>query len=224
MQSKSKSNDQPGPLIGKTLIRGILTLLPLVIILFLFKLAFDFLFDILEPISRMIDPGTDEPHWIVHILSALILFFIILSLGMTMRTRSGKRIVRRLEKSVLHRIPLYAQISELIYQFAGMKELPFSKVVLIDIYDSGIQLTGFVAEEIEGKYLTVFVPTAPNPMNGNIYHVPVSRAVLVDIPPQIAMQTIVGMGTGSGKLFKNLTKKLTYDEKPERDHTVGEVS
>ena len=79
--------------------------------------------------------------------------------------------------------------------------MPFSQVVLVDAYNTGVLLTGFVTETVSGDIYTVFVPTAPNPMNGNIYHVPASQLRFLDIEPEKAMRSIVGMGTGSSELF-----------------------
>ncbi len=195
-----KSSDD-GNIIVRTLIRGALGLLPLVIVGLLFYLVFDFLFGILQPISEFLDPGSDNPHWLVHVLSALILFFIILGLGTILRTRTGKKVLEKIEMHILQRIPLYAQISDIVYQFAGVKDMPFKQVALIDPFGTGAKMTGFIAEKNEQDYYTVFVPTAPNPTNGNIFHLPKDQVTLIDLPPQTAMQTVVGMGTGSEKLF-----------------------
>lgn len=205
-------SDQPkkeeGNIIIRTLIRGALGLLPLVIVGLLFYLVFDFLFGILQPISELLEPGSDQPHWLVHVLSALILFFIVLALGTVLRTNTGKKILDKIEFHILQRIPMYAQISELVYQFAGVKEMPFKQVALIDPFGTGAKMTGFIAEKNEMDYYTVFVPTAPNPTNGNIFHLPKDQVTIIDLSPQAAMQTVVGMGTGSEKLFKEAEQQI----------------
>jgi uncharacterized membrane protein len=215
-----KNNEAPTKIavLVQTLLRGILAILPLIIIVFIFSLIFDFIFDIVKPLSHILDPGQEEPHWIIHVLSMLIIFFMILTLGLALNTRTGKGALRSIEYKILRKIPMYSLISDLVVQISGLQQMPFSKVVLIDPYNTGILLTGFVAEECAGDMLTVFVPTAPNPTNGNIYHVPLRLAQFLELPPQIAMQTIVGMGTGSGKLFDELAGKLPQD-KPENQDT-----
>ena len=79
--------------------------------------------------------------------------------------------------------------------------MPFKQVVLVDPFDSGVLMTGFVTEKINEDLYTVFVPTAPNPTNGNIYHVPKTRLHLLTSKADEAMRTVVGMGTGSSCLF-----------------------
>jgi uncharacterized membrane protein len=118
-----------------------------------------------------------------------------------MRNTKLKRSFKNFESDYLIQIPLYSTIQEIIGQFTGLKKMPFSQVVLVDAYNTGVLLTGFVTESVSKDIYTVFVPTAPNPMNGNIYHVPVSQLKFLEIEPEKAMRTIVGMGTGSSCLF-----------------------
>ena len=118
-----------------------------------------------------------------------------------MRHAGNKKYFKSFENKYLLKVPLYATILDTIAKFAGTKKMPFSQVVLVDAYNTGVLLTGFVTESASEGIFTVFVPTAPNPMNGNIYHVPASKLKFLDIEPEKAMRSIVGMGTGSSSLF-----------------------
>ncbi len=118
-----------------------------------------------------------------------------------MRNAQGQKSFKSFEDKYLLQIPLYSTLRETIAQFSGLKKMPFSQVVLVDAYNTGVLLTGFVTETVTKGIYTVFVPTAPNPMNGNIYHVPASQLKFLDIEPEKAMRSIVGMGTGSSALF-----------------------
>jgi len=209
MKQKSNSSTQHNSII-QTLTRGFIVLLPLVLIIAIFIILFNFIFDFIAPIGRLVTPG--EPHWIVHVITSLILFLIILLLGKAIEIRRGKKILQKVENNVLRKIPLYSTISDIVYQFSGIREMPFSKVVLIDPFRTGSFLTGFVAEEKFEDIVTVFVPTAPNPTNGNIFHVPREDVKFIDISPQQAMQTIIGMGTGTSTLFER-----RKNDKNERD-------
>ncbi|WP_332913105.1 DUF502 domain-containing protein [Algoriphagus boritolerans] len=90
--------------------------------------------------------------------------------------------------------------------------MPFSQVVLVDAYNTGVLLTGFITEKACDGIYTVFVPTAPNPMNGNIYHVPVRQIRFLDIESEKAMRTIMGLGTGSSVLFSARVKTEEVEE------------
>ncbi len=200
---KKINSEKENTTVIQTLIRGFIVLLPLVLIIAIFVILFDFIFGIISPIGELVTPGKAEPHWVVHVITLLILFILILLLGKAAGTRRGKNILSGIENRVLRKIPLYSTISDIVYQFSGIREMPFSKVVLIDPFNTGSFMTGLVAEEKFQDIVTVFVPTAPNPTNGNIFHVPKSDVKYVDVTPQQAMQTIIGMGTGTAVLFEN---------------------
>lgn len=185
----------------RTLLNGLLLVLPSIIILFLLSLIFKFVFNLVSPISALLDRNSESHAFFTNILALLILVALIFLIGLILRHRRSKRMFKIFEYRYLLHIPLYSTLQETIAQFSGLKKMPFRQVVLVDAYNTGVLLTGFVTETAAEGIYTVFVPTAPNPMNGNIYHVPLSQLRFLDIEPEKAMRSIVGMGTGSSILF-----------------------
>lgn len=185
----------------KTLLNGLFLILPIIIILFLLSLIFKFVFNLVSPISTILDNSSESPTLIVNLLALLILIAMIFVIGLILNNARSKRMFKVFEYRYLLQIPLYSTIQETIAQFTGLKKMPFSQVVLVDAFNTGVLLTGFVTEAVSDNMYTIFVPTAPNPMNGNIYHVPVTQLKFLDIEPEKAMRSIVGMGTGSSILF-----------------------
>lgn len=185
----------------KTLMNGLLLVLPMIIILFLLSLIFKFVFNLVAPISSILDKNAESHALIINVLALLILVALIFIIGLIMRNARGKRSFKKFEVNYLLHIPLYSTLQETIAQFAGLKKMPFSQVVLVDPYNTGVLMTGFVTEIVSKDLYTVFVPTAPNPMNGNIYHVPTSQLKFLDLEPEKAMRSVIGMGTGSSILF-----------------------
>ncbi|NHE58060.1 DUF502 domain-containing protein [Cyclobacterium plantarum] len=185
----------------KTLLNGLFLILPMIIILFLLSIIFKFVFNLVSPISALLDNNSESPALFVNVLALLILIGIIFVIGLILTNGRSKRIFKVFEYRYLLQIPLYSTIQETIAQFTGLKKMPFSQVVLVDAFNTGVLLTGFVTEAVSDDMYTIFVPTAPNPMNGNIYHVPACQLKFLDIEPEKAMRSIVGMGTGSSILF-----------------------
>lgn len=185
----------------RTLLDGALLVLPLAIIIFVMSLIFKFVFNLLVPISALLSAGAEEPHWSVNIISLIILLIFLFSVGLAVRHRAGKFYFYYLERNYLSQIPLYSAVRDTIQQFSGLKNMPFSQVVLVDPFKTGVLMTGFVTEEISSDIFTVFVPTAPNPTNGNIYHIPRDCIRFLEVGTEKAMRTVVGMGTGSSCLF-----------------------
>jgi uncharacterized membrane protein len=200
------------PFLIETLLNGLLLILPTIIILFLLSLTFKFVFNLVAPISAILDKNADEHKFFINLLALLILIVLIFGIGLVIRSARSKRYFKSFESRYLIQIPLYSTLLETIAQFVGLKKMPFSQVVLVDAYNTGVLLTGFVTERAAKDIYTVFVPTAPNPMNGNIYHVPTSQLRFLDIEPEKAMRSIVGMGTGSSILFASKLREQELDD------------
>src|SRR5699024_4442080 len=111
----------------------------------------------------------------------------------------------------LYQIPLYSTFRETIRQFTGAKELPFQRVALVDIFDTGTLMTAFVIQRSSDDRCTVYVPTAPNPANGNVYHVTLEQMQFVNVKLESALRSVVSMGAGSKSLFDNI-EDLKKDE------------
>ena len=79
--------------------------------------------------------------------------------------------------------------------------MPFKKVVLVDPFNTGAKMTGFITDETDGIY-TVFVPTAPNPTNGFVFHMPVDQVELLQVDTDRALRSIVAIGVGSNEILK----------------------
>ncbi len=185
-----------------TLIQGFILLLPFLIILILLSVLINFVFKIVAPLSAMLDHGGNVPDWIINLFSMGIVLLFVFLFGIMVKGNKGKRHFSTFEEKYLTKIPLYTLVHQTVNQFAGLEKLPFSEVVLIDPYKSGTLMTGFVTARTSENLYTIFVPTAPNPMNGNIYHVPKESIKFLTVTPQDAMRTIMGMGTGSDCLLQ----------------------
>jgi len=186
----------------QVLFRGMLILLPIVVVLFVVYLILELVLSVLAPISSVLSSLFGSPPWLMHLISILLLVGIFFSLGIAVRNSKRRAFLQNFEANYLGRIPLYNTVREAVNQFTNLKEVPFSQVVLVDTFGTGVWMTGFVTERIDEDLYTIFVPTAPNPTNGNIYHVPRARLRFLDIKAETAMRTIVGMGTGSSSLVK----------------------
>ena len=85
-------------------------------------------------------------------------------------------------------------------QFFGKNRSFFKEVVLVDIFNTGVLMTGFITDD-QGDIISVFVPTGPNPTSGLIYHLPKERVTKTDAAVDAGMKTIISCGAGSGEVF-----------------------
>ncbi|RAI89352.1 DUF502 domain-containing protein [Algoriphagus yeomjeoni] len=206
-----------------SLIQGFLILLPLTIILILLSIVFNFIFGVVAPLSAALDPGAAEPHWIINVLSLVILSAFVFFIGLLVRNKVGKVYFKSFERKYLTKLPLYNLIHQTVYQFVGLKKLPFSEVVLLDPFRSGTMMTGFITDQIDEKLYTVFVPTAPNPTNGNIYHVPRELITFLSVTTQDAMRTVMGMGTGTSKMLAGMELSEILTDGSEKEIIKSEI-
>jgi uncharacterized membrane protein len=189
-----------------TLIGGFLVLLPLAIFILLIKLILGIVEDLLAPLTNLIINELDLPipDFLVSFIAFAIVIILCFIIGLAVKTQIGRNSFKHLERIYLLRLPLYGIIKETVQQFTGAKKMPFSDVVLVDVFGTGTRMTGFITDEHASGNITVFVPTGPNPTNGFIFHVLESQIERIDkdVKTDDALRTIIGVGVGSAKIMK----------------------
>lgn len=188
-----------------TFLGGFFVLLPLAIFYLLIKGIITLVINLLSPLSNLLINELDlpVPDEVISALALVIVIFICFMIGLFIRTQIGRNSFAYIERTYLLRLPLYGIIKETVQQFTGAKKMPFSDVVLVDVYGNGTRMTGFVTDEHPSGNFTVFVPTGPNPTNGFIFHVRAEQMErLPDIKTDDAMRTIIGVGVGSSGIMK----------------------
>ena len=195
-----------------TFIGGLVVILPLTLFIFLVQLVVGFTAKLLKPIRALIPFSDSVSSGLLDLLSLSIVLTLFFFVGIVVRTSVGGKMFTRFEQRWLMNLPLYGVLRETVRQFLGRKKTPFSQVVLVDAFGTGALMTGFVTDdEVGGGYITVFVPTAPNPTNGFVFHIKKEKLRFVDTRPEDAMSSIIGVGTGSSALF-------TLPEKPIKEN------
>lgn len=185
-----------------TFIGGLVVILPLTLFIFLVQLVVSFTAKLLKPIRALIPFSESVSSGLLDLLSLSIVLTLFFFVGIVVRTSVGGKMFARFEQRWLMHLPLYGVLRETVRQFLGRKKTPFSQVVLVDAFGTGALMTGFVTDdEVGGGYVTVFVPTAPNPTNGFVFHIKKEKLRFVDTRPEDAMSSIIGVGTGSSSLF-----------------------
>lgn len=196
-----------GSFIKTTLIGGFGVLLPIFVMFYVLKLLFNFIGNIVSPITTVLFRGSNLEGIIGNIVSIFIIIFLCFIVGAIVRTRIGSFFYNVIEKRLLNNIPGYNLIKETIKQFTGGEEIPFSSVAIVNLYGSETKATAFITDKHPDGSFTVFVPTGPNPTSGNIFHLESKYVTKVNVPVEYAMKSIIGCGTGSSRLFEEKSKK-----------------
>lgn len=177
-----------------TLIGGFLVLLPLAILVLIVRLVIQFIVSIIDPLTQLVN--LEIPAFWIHtlVLAGIIMFCFLL--GLFIRTQLGRTSFRYFEEKWLERLPAYSTIRDIVQQFTGARKAPFQHVVLVDAFGTGALMTAFVTDENE-EFYTVFVPTAPNPTNGYVFHLRKDKVIELTARAEEAIRTVVGLGVGS---------------------------
>jgi len=190
--------------VKKYLITGLLIWVPLVITVWVLS----FLVDTLDQ-SLLLLPVSWQPRsWIgFHIpgLGVLMTLAVVLATGVLAANIIGQRMVQYWE-GLLARIPIFKslyfsvkQVSDTLFSSSG---LAFRKALLVQYPRQGSwtiafltgQPGGDVANHLKGDYVSVYVPTTPNPTSGFFLMMPTADVVELDISVDAALKYIISMG------------------------------
>lgn len=200
-------HDTMGKYINTTILGGLAAILPLALLIVIFRWVAGFVTRVLGPLVELFDVQRSLVNvalYAIAIAALLLLFFLI---GWLIQTRLGGMLGNAIENTYLMKIPGYKTAKEIVGQFLGGNRTFFSEVVLVDIFNSGTLMTGFITDH-HGEIITVFVPTGPNPTSGNIYHVHQSRVHKTNASVDSGMRSIIGCGAGSADVLTSVRDPL----------------
>jgi uncharacterized membrane protein len=209
--------------IKTSLLGGIVVILPVAILIFAFKWIFEFVTDIIQPLTNLIMKLTVQSG-IQEVLADLtaisIIVVVCFFVGVFIRTKVGTYIYHNIENRILRAAPGYSLVKETVIQFLGTKKAPFSRVALVRLFSEGTLVSAFVTEEHSDGSYTIFVPTAPNPTSGYVVHVERQYVRLIDVPVEDVMKSIISCGAGSTKLVK-AQSEINKGKDSQGTHTEG---
>ncbi len=181
------------------MLAGVLVVVPL----WLTFVALQFFFAKLDSIFH---PIVERTFGSVFPGLGLVLLFVFLYLvGIITRNIVGRTLVN-IGESILNRIPLvkniYQSTKQLIQTVSMSRTMGFKEVVFFEYPRKGLKALGFVTnhimdEEKNERYLTIFVPTTPNPTSG-VFEIVPERDV---IRPGITIEEGVKMVISGGMML-----------------------
>ncbi len=188
----------------KYLITGLLIWVPLVITVWVLS----FLVGTLDQTLLLLPESWQPRSWLgfnIPGLGALMTLAVVFLTGVFAANIIGQRLVKYWE-GLLARIPivksLYSsvkQVSDTLFSSSG---LAFRKALLVQYPRQGSwtiafltgQPGGDVANYLKGEYVSVYVPTTPNPTSGFFLMMPAADVVELDISVDAALKYIISMG------------------------------
>jgi uncharacterized membrane protein len=190
--------------VKRYLVTGLLVLVPLVITLW----VLDLLISTLDQ-SLLLIPESLRPERLLGVripgLGVLLTLGVVLLTGVLARNFIGERLLRMWE-GLLARIPFVKSIYSSVKQVSDTLLSPsgqaFRRALLVQFPREGSWTIAFltgapggdVANHLEGEYVSVYVPTTPNPTGG--YFVMMRRADVIELDMSVddALKYIISMG------------------------------
>ncbi|GGZ03431.1 hypothetical protein GCM10007388_41340 [Pseudoduganella plicata] len=190
--------------IRKYFITGLLILVPLAITLWVLNIIISTMDQ-----SLLFVPERWQPHNLIGFdipgLGTILTILIVFLVGLLANNLIGNYILRLWEK-LLHRIPVVSslygsvkQVSDTLFSSSGNA---FRKAVLIPYPHANSYTIAFltgtpggdVKNHLVGDYVSVYVPTTPNPTSGFFLMMARDQVVELDMTVDAALKYIVSMG------------------------------
>jgi uncharacterized membrane protein len=154
-------------------------------------------------------------------IGALLTLGIIFATGLVATNIFGQQLIM-LWESFLSRVPfvktIYSsvkQVSDTLFSDSGNA---FRKAVLVEYPRRGSWTIAFVTgvpggdvvNHLHGDYISVYVPTTPNPTSGFFLMMPKAEVIELDMSVDEALKYIISMGTVTPN--DHLTKQLRFQQ------------
>jgi uncharacterized membrane protein len=197
----------------KYFITGLLILVPLAITLWVLNLIIGTMDQ-----SLLLLPVAWRPETLIGFsipgLGSILTLLIIFLTGLATRNFIGRRLVM-LWEAVLKRIPVVSsiyssvkQVSDTLFSSSGNA---FRKAVLVQYPRQGSWTIAFVTgvpggdvrNHLKGDYVSIYVPTTPNPTSGFFLMVPRADTIELNMNVDEALKYIVSMGVVAPEHFEN---------------------
>ena len=202
----------------KYFITGLLIWIPLVITIWVLKLVVD----MLDQTLLLLPLALRTESWLgMHIpgLGVLLTLLIVFLTGAVTANLIGQRLVHFWHE-ILHRIPVVSsiyssvkQVSDTLFSSSGEA---FRKALLVQWPRQGMWTIAFltgtpggdVTRHLQGDFVSVYVPTTPNPTGGYFVMMPRQDVIELDMSVDTALKYVISMGVaspdGNGKRKKRL--------------------
>ena len=191
----------------KYFITGLLIWIPLAITLWVLNLIVSAMDSTLLLLPESLQPAT----WLgVNIpgLGVVLTLLVLLLTGLFAANIIGQRLVN-MGEGLLARIPVVKsiyngvkQVSDTLFSSSGQA---FRKALLVRFPHSDAWTIAFltgtpsgeVASRLDGDYISVYIPTTPNPTSGYLLIVPRSQVIELDMNVEEALKYVISMGVAA---------------------------
>lgn len=178
---------------------GLLVAIPLVVTIWVFNLAYQFIDGVCGPIYSALG-------WRMPGLGFITTILLVLAMGFMATNMLGRRIIEAIEGLILS-IPVVSQVYSVVKQATDsvrtMKgqggSRKFKRVAYIRMPESNGLLVGFVTGQcyepaLDKEFTLVFLPFTPNPVSGRVISVPSEEIIESALTVEQVMKIVLSAG------------------------------
>ena len=185
---------------------GLAVVLPAALVLMVMQWLFVLVADLLHPLTRLLSETAGLNELVALVVVLVLMLAACFSVGLVVRTRIGRWLHEVVDAGLAKVVPGYRATSGLVRELLDSGET--SRVLngepaLARIHglESPVKVTAIVtSRHADGGY-TVYVPTAPFPTSGFVYHLPPECVeFLPDVSLETALRTVIACGAGSAEV------------------------
>ena len=190
--------------IRRYLITGLVVWVPLVITVWVLSV----LVGTMDQTLLLLPPAFRTENWLgVYVpgMGVVLTLVVVFLTGVFTANIIGQRLIRVWERAVA-RIPVVNSIYKSVKQVSDTLFSPsgqaFRKALLVQWPSPGMWTVAFltgtpggdIVNHLKGDYISVYVPTTPNPTGGYFVMVPRTAVVELDMSVDVALKYIISMG------------------------------
>lgn len=178
---------------------GLLVAIPLVVTIWVFNLAYQFIDGVCGPIYSALG-------WRMPGLGFITTILLVLGMGFMATNMLGRRVIQAIEALILS-IPVVSQVYSVVKQATEsvrtMKgqggSRKFKRVAYIRMPESNGLLVGFVTGQcyepaLDKEFTLVFLPFTPNPVSGRVISVPSEEIIESALTVEQVMKIVLSAG------------------------------
>jgi uncharacterized membrane protein len=180
---------------------GLLLAVPVYLAVLLLLKGMKSLTRVVQPLAALHPPGMSSAA-AEQVVALFLIVTICFVLGAATLTAPGRVLRKRIEGSVLEKIPGYALVRSWTQQVAGKSHEDVWKPALVELGASTV--LAFIIEEIDDQRYTVFVPSVPSPLSGSLHILRRERVHPVNVSFAQTFRALSRWGSGARQLVATL--------------------
>jgi uncharacterized membrane protein len=166
--------------IKNALVRGLVILIPIVVIFITLRELLEIMVDFATPIADLFPQDTFREEDATELIALILIALTAFVLGMLWSIKPSRTVVEWLEGRTLHHLPMYRMLKSLVAAFLNLESEKSFKPARIRNDDGSFDPV-YVIEEHGDDMLVIMQPWTPTPFAGSIKVVRRDRVELIDV-------------------------------------------